>query len=101
MNKRRVPLLLVFLSLLVLVVPEIAYSVSVNDGFDPNPNGTIYSITTRADGKILIGGNFTTVGGVTSSRIARLNPDGSLDPALVRMLIMTFTLLSFSLMERY
>ena len=39
----------------------------------------------QADGKILIGGNFTTLapnGGVavTRNRIARLNPDGTLDP---------------------
>lgn len=31
------------------------------------------------DGKILVGGNFITVGGVSRSRIARLNADGSLD----------------------
>ena len=29
--------------------------------------------------KVLIGGSFTTVGGVTRNRIARLNADGSLD----------------------
>ena len=33
----------------------------------------------QADGKILIGGGFTTIGGVARNRIARLNPDGSLD----------------------
>ena len=34
------------------------------------------SIAVQADGKILIGGAFTTIGGVTRNRIARLNPDG-------------------------
>ena len=33
----------------------------------------------QADGKILIGGGFTTIGGVTRNRIARLNADGTLD----------------------
>ena len=33
----------------------------------------------QADGKILIGGDFTTIGGVTRNRIARLNADGTLD----------------------
>ncbi len=33
----------------------------------------------QADGKALIGGNFTTVDGVSRGRIARLNADGSLD----------------------
>ena len=33
----------------------------------------------QADGKILIGGSFTTIGGVRRNGIARLNPDGSVD----------------------
>ena len=33
----------------------------------------------QADGKILVGGDFTSVGGQTRNNIARLNPDGSLD----------------------
>ena len=37
------------------------------------------SIAVQPDGKILIGGEFETVEGVTSRRIARLNADGSLD----------------------
>jgi uncharacterized delta-60 repeat protein len=35
----------------------------------------------QSDGRILIGGSFTTVGGVTRKRVARLNSDGSLDPS--------------------
>ncbi len=33
----------------------------------------------QADGKVLIGGSFTQVGGIARNRIARLNTDGSLD----------------------
>src|SRR5205814_9705633 len=57
---------------------------SALDGFDPNANGAVLAVVVQPDGKILIGGNFTTLspnGGavVTRNRIARLNPDGTLD----------------------
>ena len=51
------------------------------DGFDPNPNGFCHVVVTQSDGKILIGGAFTTVLGVPRRYIARLNPDGTLDMA--------------------
>ena len=41
--------------------------------------GTIYAVALQTDGKILIGGDFVTVGGVSRPKIARLNSDGSLD----------------------
>jgi uncharacterized delta-60 repeat protein/uncharacterized repeat protein (TIGR01451 family) len=43
------------------------------------PNGDIWVILVQPDGKILIGGDFTSFNGVPSGRIARLNQDGSLD----------------------
>jgi uncharacterized delta-60 repeat protein len=42
-------------------------------------NGVVSEVAVQADGKVLIGGAFTTINGVTSNRIARLNSDGSLD----------------------
>lgn len=42
-------------------------------------NGTVYAITLQPDGKILIGGPFSTVNGEARSGVARLNADGSLD----------------------
>jgi uncharacterized delta-60 repeat protein len=56
------------------------------DGFDPNPNGEIHAIVVQPDGKIIIGGGFTTVspnGSAPVERrcIARFNPDGTLDTA--------------------
>jgi uncharacterized delta-60 repeat protein len=56
------------------------------DGFDPNANNRVFVVVVQPDGKILIGGGFTTLspnGGVavTRNRIARLNPDGTLDMA--------------------
>ena len=59
---------------------------SALDGFDPNANAAIRVVVVQPDGKILIGGDFTTLapnGGPTVTRnyIARLNPDGTLDNA--------------------
>src|SRR6476620_11745176 len=59
---------------------------SALDGFDPNANGLVKVIVVQPDGKILLGGDFTTLspnGGlpVSRNRIARLNPDGTLDTA--------------------
>lgn len=48
-------------------------------GFAPDPSGQVQAIAVQSDGKIIIGGSFTQVGGVFRNRIARLNPDGSLD----------------------
>ena len=42
-------------------------------------NGTVYSLATQSDGKVLIGGLFPTINGVTRNNMARLNSDGSLD----------------------
>src|SRR5207245_2682266 len=41
--------------------------------FDPNANGLVEAIAVQADGKILAGGGFTSIGGQTRSRIARLD----------------------------
>jgi uncharacterized delta-60 repeat protein len=44
-----------------------------------NPNGYVRDIAVQADGKIIISGDFTTCGSVARSRIARLNPNGTID----------------------
>lgn len=48
---------------------------SVGTGFD----GSVYAIKIQSDGKIIVGGDFTSYNGVSRSRIARLNSDGTLD----------------------
>ena len=50
-------------------------------GTDPNTN-YISNIVAQPDGKILIGGWFTSYNGVPLNRIARINSDGSLDTTL-------------------
>ena len=57
----------------------------VDELFDPNPNGPIRAMLLQPDGKIIIGGDFTTLqpngasAPTTRNRIARLNVDGSID----------------------
>lgn len=45
------------------------------DGFD----GVLYSIAQQSDGKIIVGGGFTSYNGTPINSIARLNTDGTLD----------------------
>ena len=54
---------------------------SALDGFDPNADGGVRVIVVQPDGKILLGGDFTSISGVPRNHIARLNPDGTLDTA--------------------
>jgi hypothetical protein len=69
------------MALLLLLLAPAARGQSALDGFDPNVNGTVDVAVVQPDGKILIGGSFTSVLGVTRNNIARLNPDGTLDSA--------------------
>jgi uncharacterized delta-60 repeat protein len=52
-------------------------------GFAPQVAGAhftaVYCLDIQPDGKLLIGGNFDSIGGVSRRGVARLNPDGSLD----------------------
>src|SRR5438445_1897135 len=46
---------------------------SALDGFDPNADGTVYVVVVQPDGKILVGGAFTSIGGQPRNHIARLD----------------------------
>ncbi len=48
-------------------------------GFGEGANQGVVTSALQSDGKILIGGFFTTVNGSQRNRIARLNADGSID----------------------
>ena len=50
-------------------------SFNIGTGFDNDVN----TIKLQSNGKILVGGSFTTFNGVVSNRLARLNSDGTLD----------------------
>ena len=45
------------------------------DSFNPNANDTVYSIALQQDGKVLAGGVFTSIGGQSRNRFARLSND--------------------------
>ncbi|TDO98370.1 putative delta-60 repeat protein [Flavobacterium sp. 245] len=42
-------------------------------------NGKIYASYIQPDGKILVGGSFTSYNGINAGRLIRLNPNGSID----------------------
>jgi uncharacterized delta-60 repeat protein len=54
---------------------------SLDAGFIPGTgaNSSVYTVAVQGDGKIVIGGFFTSYNGVSRGHIARLNTDGSLD----------------------
>ena len=53
---------------------------TLDAGFNPNVNATVFSVAVQADGQILLGGNFTTVAGTPRNRIARVAANGTLSP---------------------
>jgi len=58
---------------------------NVDGSLDPSlnpgtgPTGSVYTLARQSDGKVMIGGDFVTYGGVLRIRVARVNADGSLD----------------------
>jgi uncharacterized delta-60 repeat protein len=58
---------------------------TLDTAFDPNPNDYVFSIAVQADGKVVLGGEFTSVqpdGAPTATArrfLARVNADGTLD----------------------
>jgi len=58
---------------------------SVDSSFSaPNANGIgLMTMILQPDGKVLIGGSFTTLGGIARTNLARLNADGTLDTNFV------------------
>ena len=73
-----------FVALLAGAASTPASAQSALDGFNPGANLFVNTLTVQPDGKILVGGWFTTLGGggtspTPRSKIGRLHPDGSLD----------------------
>jgi uncharacterized delta-60 repeat protein len=54
-----------------------AFTTAIGTGF----NFAVQKLAIQSDGKILVGGNFTTFNGTTVNYITRLNADGTLDTA--------------------
>jgi len=51
-------------------------------GFDAQvqSSGAVYAIARQPDGKVIVGGDFWFAGGLPRQNLARINPDGTLDP---------------------
>src|SRR3990172_10311885 len=68
-----------FLALLLAGPSSPAHAEPPDADFNPGANGDVTALAVQADGKIVVGGAFTTLGGQTRNYIWRLNPDGTLD----------------------
>src|SRR5437879_3500634 len=63
-----------------VLLPALPAQSSPIDGFNPYVIGTVRCAALQRDGKIIIGGSFTSVGGwLARTNIARLNVDGTPD----------------------
>lgn len=64
---------------------------SIDNSFDigTGTDAAIYSIALQNDGKIIIGGAFNTYNDVARNRLARINPNGSLDASFDPQLNLT------------
>ena len=51
----------------------------LDTGYTLDANSSVSTIHQAADGKIYVGGYFTTIGGSSKDRLVRLNSDGTLD----------------------
>lgn len=73
----------VLLAFAALALSDAARSApgSMDATFTAVTGASINATATQPDGRIVVGGSFTSIGGVTRNRLARLNADGSLDPA--------------------
>jgi len=63
----------------IVALPPLATS-QTNDSLHCVANGNLSAIAVQPDGKILVGGAFTALGGQSRHYLARLNPSGAVDP---------------------
>lgn len=66
-------------ALMLVLLSSVSGYAELDPAFYPNITGLVSTVAVQADGRILIGGNFSAVNGSARSFLARLNPDGSLD----------------------
>lgn len=69
-------LLVLAVSLGAMQAQEVAKSAF---GEGEGVNGEVLALAVQPDGKVVIGGKFSSVNGMPRNNIARLNPDGTLD----------------------
>src|SRR5687768_14275773 len=69
----------IIICLLLAPVAVHAAPGDVDQGFNPNANGEVDGLAVQPDGKLVIGGFFTTMSGVSRPNGARLNANATLD----------------------
>ena len=71
-------------SFAILCCSVVARAQTVDPGFNPGADQVVWSMAVQPDGKIIVGGGFTHLGGGTGTtvrnHIGRLNTDGTVDP---------------------
>jgi len=75
---------IIFLAIAGIVLLEVLALHSARaqslDSLNPAANNIVSALAIQADGRILVGGHFTQIGGLSRMRIARLQADGAVDP---------------------
>ncbi len=77
----------VVVSLFLFLALQVSYLLAqpgaVDPTFDPGAGaewgGSVYAIKVQPDGKVLVGGYFSSYNGISCNNLIRLNPDGSVD----------------------
>lgn len=64
---------------------------SLDQGFDPNVDGSVHAIVVQPDGRIFVGGSMNRVGGAERASLARLNANGSLDTSFGQITQFSFS----------
>ncbi|BEU98810.1 hypothetical protein ACDW_45160 (plasmid) [Acidovorax sp. DW039] len=67
------------MALVMLGTNKNAAAQSALDGFAPNVNNGVSSLTVQSGGKVRVGGFFTNIDGQPRNYVARLNIDGAVD----------------------
>lgn len=75
-------ILFIFTYTAAAIIPAVAQS-NIDASFvsDLPAGSTIWAMSVQADEKIIVGGKFNTVGGLARRSVARLNANGTVDPA--------------------
>jgi uncharacterized delta-60 repeat protein len=81
MNAQRPIAIAACLAAVVTIIAARAAPGDLDPAFNPGVNDTVWCMAAQADGKVIIGGWFSTVGGTTRNNFARLNEDGTVDTA--------------------
>lgn len=73
------PLLRLSVAAANLALASVVCAQPLDATFTPAASSDVFALAAQSDGKILVGGSFTTLGGAARPRLARLNPNGSVD----------------------